>query len=123
MAEPIQGREFVWLRSSTSTEAVSLLVSRFPLVLDLGDSERELVDFGAFYTYGLFAAEIVRRGEEDLLRRVAEFINHLATSKDSFLEELARDELLQTIAAVPEVDQRVSQYLGSEALQMRQQIS
>ena len=78
---------------------------------------------GAFYAYGIFSNEIVKRGADEMfLREVAEFINELATSNDSYLEELAWIGILEAIADMPEIDEKLNRYLGAKALEMRKQI-
>jgi hypothetical protein len=119
VAEGIQGDNFVWHRSSSDADAIGLLVRRFPFVLDLGESEQELAEMGAFYAYGIFTREIVKRAlDEDLLRNAAEFVNDLAMSNDSYLESLACIGILEAIVDTPEVEERLSRYLGGKALEM-----
>jgi hypothetical protein len=123
VTERIEGPGFVWLRSSTDTEAVALLVRRFPFVLELGESEQELAGMGAFYTYSVFAHEVAKRlFDEDLLRRTGEFVNELAMSHDSYLEDLACVGILEAIVDTPEVDEKLMKYLGAKALEMRKEL-
>jgi hypothetical protein len=123
VTERIEGQGFVWLRSSTDIEAVALLVRRFPFMLELGESEQELAVMGAFYAYGLLAREIVARAlDEDFLRDAAKFVNELATSNDSYLENLACIGILEAIVDTPEVDEKLMKYLGAKALEMRKKL-
>ena len=120
--ERIEGSGFVWLRSSTGTEAVALLIRRFPFMLELGESEQELAEMGAFYAYGVFAREVVTRADEDFLRDAAKFVNELAVSNDSYLENLACLGILEAIVDTPEVDEKLMKYLGAKALEMRKEL-
>ena len=123
VTERIEGPGFVWLRSSTDIDAVALLVGRFPFMLELGESEQELAAMGGFYAYGVFAREIVTRAlDEDFLRDAAKFVNDLAMSNDSYLEELARTGILEAIVGTPEVDEKLMNYLGAKALEMRKKL-
>jgi hypothetical protein len=123
VTERINGPGFVWLRSSTDIDAVALLVRRFPFMLELGETEQELAVEGAFYAYGVFAREVVTRAlNEDFLRDAAKFVNELVMSNDSYLEELACIGILAAIVDTPEVDEKLMNYLGATALEMRKKI-
>jgi hypothetical protein len=92
-------------------------------MLELGESEQELAVMGAFYAYGLLAREIVARAlDEDFLRDAAKFVNELATSNDSYLENLACIGILEAIVDTPEVDEKLMKYLGAKALEMRKKL-
>jgi hypothetical protein len=116
MTRDVQGPDFVWKRSATDAEAVSLLVQRFPLLLELGESQEELASTGAFYAYGRLADQITQKmSDASFLSAAAEFINELTLSSDPFLEELAQTGVLEAIAGTPEIARELTKYLGEKA--------
>lgn len=108
--------DFVLLKTCTPAEAVSLLVDRFPIMLDLGESLDELKETGPFYAYDRFGAEVTNRAnDEEFLRQVCLFIDELAASKDLLLEDVLVVSLLETFAEDPAVAAKVEILVGEKA--------
>jgi len=100
----------------TSAEAVALLVERFPMVLDLGESQQELVKTGAFYAYDRFASEAQNRvNDPNFLRLIGFFIDELAESKEPLLQELLIVSLLEKLAEEPKVAAKFEPHIGEKA--------
>ncbi len=86
------------------SDALRLLWARFPELSqqfgDPDDPDPETPE--PHYSYSLFAEEVLRRKEDKLfLERVCTFINELALSRDSLLEELLATEVLEGLAQDP----------------------
>jgi hypothetical protein len=87
---------FISVKTAGPKEAVSLLLERFPMVLDLGESREELEDTGPFYAYNQFASEVQKRvNDEDFLKAVCTFMDELAASNDPLLENLLTVSVLE----------------------------
>jgi len=97
----------------TATDAVSLLVSRFPAF-------KQTIDEDDLWTsphiaYGLLATEVLDKGTDSLLGAAARFIDELANSGDSLLEELLVIDVLEGIAQEPDVARRLRAKIGPKS--------
>lgn len=82
----------------TGTDAVALLIERFPTLRERVDHPDDLFEM-PHVTYGLLATEVLENSESEvLLSRVAQFIDELADSGDHLLEELLVIDVLEGIA-------------------------
>lgn len=92
----------------------------FPELLELF-SEEELRPAGATGTYifheDYFAEFIARRSsDEAMLRRIAGYIEHLASSSDKALQNLAEIGILENLVA--KKDHRVAPFLGPASTEL-----
>ncbi|MCZ2155129.1 MAG: hypothetical protein LC114_14725 [Bryobacterales bacterium] len=85
----------------TAFEAVSLLVGRFPALKSTVDEDDLWTS--PHIAYSLLATEVLERRTTSTLAAVAEFIDELADSGDSLLEELLVIDVLEGIAQDPDV--------------------
>ena len=98
---------FIIRRTMQPEEAVQLLLQRFPWLRELGDSDAELIRFGPYYAYGVFAREANRRVEDsEFLQSLASFVDELAESADRLLEDLVVIEIFEEAAGHPLVRQK-----------------
>ncbi len=111
---------FIIRKTWTPIEAVSLLIRRFPVVLDLGESESELKQVGPYYAYANFAGRILPDLSDKSVRNsVVKFIDELAESQDSLLEDVLITSVLEKIAEDPERSHEIRlelQQKGAELL-------
>lgn len=96
--------------------AVTLLVDRFPEVLARVDSPQDAFTASPYMAYGLFAQEIVEKNEDDaFLKKASGFINELAESRDSLLEEVLVVSVLERIAEDVYLADKMKAQLGDKA--------
>jgi hypothetical protein len=104
------------LKKLTPAEAVSLLIERFPMVLDLGESREELIDTGPFYAFERFASEALKRkSDKNFLQLVGFFVDELAESKDPLLQELLVVSVLEKLAEDPNAAVKLIPHMGEKA--------
>lgn len=85
-----------------ATDAIALLVGRFP-ALQRTVHEDDLLE-SPHIAYGLLATEVLENSSDELLlNEAARFIDDLANSGDSLLEELLVIDVLEGIAQDPDV--------------------
>jgi hypothetical protein len=78
-------------------EALALLRSRFPELASEFSALPEMDATDAYHVYGCFAAQaMLRRGDEAFMSRVFQFVNELAASLDSTLDDLLAFSVLET---------------------------
>jgi hypothetical protein len=107
---------FILVKTVTPAEAVSLLVDRFPFMLDLGESLEELKETGPFYTYVLFGEQVKRKqNDAAFLRLVSGFIDELAASNDWLLEEVLVVSLLEKLAEDPGLAAKLDVLISEKA--------
>jgi hypothetical protein len=96
--------------------AVALLVDRFPEVLARVDSPQDAFTASPYMAYGLFAQEIIEKEEDNtFLKKASGFINELAESRDSLLEEVLVVSVLERIAEDVSLTDRVKVQLRDKA--------
>jgi hypothetical protein len=106
---------FVIVPTMTSREVVSLLLDRFPALRDVVCPDEESLKL-ATCVYDSFAAEVIKGVDDrEFLESVIAFINDIAESTDRLLREVLVVDLLEGIAANPEVARKVSRVVGEEA--------
>lgn len=106
-----------------ASEAVSLLLNRFPVVRQLVGSADDLNLAPPFYAYERFAGEIHHRvNDETFMISVGEFINELADTNDPLLENVLWVTILEKIAEDPLVSTRTKGYLGLKAKEMLEEV-
>lgn len=99
----------------TGTEAVALLVRRFPVLKERVDHVEELFET-PHVSYGLLATEVLQNTDDSvLLNKVATFMDELASSGDDLLEEFLVIDLLEGIAQAPEMAERFGSMIGPKA--------
>jgi len=99
---------FIIRKTCTPVEAVSLLVRRFPVVLDLGETKSELEQQGPYYAYANFASRILADLNDKSVRdSVVKFIDELAESQDTLLEDVLITSILEKIAEDPELSHNI----------------
>jgi hypothetical protein len=101
-------------------DAVSLLVSRFPAL-------RETVDKDSLWTsphiaYGLLATDLLEEGTTSSLNEVAQFVDELASSGDSLLEELLIVDLLEGIAQDANLARRLRAKIGPKSATLLERV-
>jgi hypothetical protein len=103
--------------------ALAVLVDRFPEVLARVDSPQDAFMAPPYLGYGLFAQEIVTRREDDaFLNKASRFIDELAESGDSVLEEVLVVSVLERIAEDASLAQKVKAKLRERARNMMKQV-
>ena len=101
----------------TGTEAVTLLVKRFPVVKDRVDDPNDLFET-PHVTYGLLATEVLENVQDQgLFKDLCKFIDELANSGDDLLEELLVIDVLEGLAQNPELAARVGSCVSPKALE------
>jgi hypothetical protein len=96
--------------------AISLLIDRFPVLRQRVDDPGDLL-IGPHFAYSLLATEALdRHTDEAFLDSVVEFINDLATSGDSLLEEVLVVDILEGIAQDPNLSNRIKANMSPKAL-------
>jgi|SRR3954447_3684353 hypothetical protein len=111
--------DFTLVRTFTPAEALALLVKRFPLVVQLGESEEELSETGPYYAYGVFASEAAgRAADPEFVRELARFANELAQSGDPLLRDLLITTIFEELAVDPELAARLKNFLGLKAREL-----
>jgi|HubBroStandDraft_6_1064221.scaffolds.fasta_scaffold07195_5 hypothetical protein len=83
------------------SDALRLIRARFPeLSKQFGDPDNiDPETPEPYYSYGLLVKEVLKREDEaPLIQRVIDFINELALSRESLLEDLVGVELLEGLA-------------------------
>src|SRR3989442_15834155 len=99
----------------TGTEAVALLMERFPALKEKVGDPNDLFEM-PHVTYGLLATELVENSaDEGLLDAASRFINDLANSGDSLLEELLVIDILEGLAQDPDLARRISGRINPKA--------
>lgn len=100
----------------TATDAVELLILRFPTLKARVDHPDDLFEM-PHVTYGLLATEVLEnRNDEVLLRRVARFVDELANSGDSLLEELLVIDVFEGIAQAPDMTGKLKTKITPKAI-------
>lgn len=106
----------------TATDAVALLVERFPILKERVDDPGDLFEM-PHVTYGLLATEVLdNSGDDVLLTTVAEFIDELANSGDSLLEELLVIDILEGLAQDPGIARRISARINPKAVEFLERV-
>lgn len=101
----------------TGTEAVTLLVERFPTLEQRVDDPQDLFET-PHVTYGLLATEALENVQDQhLFRALCRFIDELASSGDDLLEELLVINVLEGIAQDPDLAARVGSCVSPRALE------
>jgi hypothetical protein len=96
-------------------QAIHLLIDRFPILNRRVEDPDDLVG-APHFAFSLLAAETLeRRTDEAFLDRVGEFIDDLANSGDSLLEEVLVIDVLEGIAQDPDLARRMGQRINSKS--------
>jgi hypothetical protein len=103
--------------------AIALLVDRFPEILARVESPQDAFMAPPYLAYGLFAQEIVTRKEDDtFLNRASGFVDELAESGDSLLEEVLVVSVLERIAEDASLADKLKARLREKAKNMMRQV-
>lgn len=87
------------VKTMTNSEAVLLLLDRFP---ELGNES--LSDDEPYYAYGLLGSEIqARKNNPVFIEVVCKFVTELANSRDPLLKDILITCVLERIAEDPEL--------------------
>ncbi len=106
---------FVLVPTMTPRDVVSFLLNRFPETCELVCPDEDCFEQPT-RVYDSFAAEVVKRVDElDFFESVTRFIDDIAESKDPLLGTVLVIDLLEGIAADPDVAGRVSRAVGENA--------
>lgn len=115
--------DFIVKKGWTPDEACSLLLRRFPQLLQPQENVEDLEKSGPYYAYGVFASEAVRRlHEPGFLASLASFINELADSDDTLLSDLLTTTILEELAQDLDTASIVRTHLGPKARNMMAQV-
>ncbi len=98
----------------TGTDAVTLLLNRFPALTDRVDDRSDLFEM-PHVAYGLLATEVLEKGDDQLLLKAAHFIDELANSGDDLLEELLTIDVLEGIAQDPNLAAKIRSKISPKA--------
>ena len=100
----------------TASDAVSLLLEKFPMMLQLVESPDDLLIAAPFHAYESFASEIERKlHDKAFLDSAASFINELAESGDPLLENVVTVSVLERLASDPSIAAEIKRYIGTRA--------
>ena len=101
----------------TGTEAVKLLIERFPSLKQRVDDPNDLFEM-PHLSYDLLAAE-ARENVHDmvLFENLCKFIDELGNSGDDLLEEFLVIDVLEGIAQDPDLAKRVGSCISPKALE------
>lgn len=106
----------------TDEDAISLLVTRFPILRTKIDDPEDLVT-GPHYAYSLLANEILEnRNDEELLKAASAFINELANSGNGLLEELLVVDVLEGLAENPDLARHFAERVGPKAATLLERV-
>jgi hypothetical protein len=101
----------------TATDAVALLIERFPTLRKRVDHSDDLFEM-PHVTYGLLATEVLENSNDEvLLSKVARFVDELANSGDDLLEEFLVIDVLEGIAQDPVLAKRLGSCISPKALE------
>jgi hypothetical protein len=108
----------------TASEAVSLLVTRFPALAEMVDGLDELQELAPpFYAYELFAGDVAKRVHDNsFMNDVGGFIDELVSMKDPLIENVLWVSVLEKIAENPSAATEIKRYLGNEARTMLESV-
>lgn len=110
-----EGVNFIRVRTMTPREVVSLLLSRFPAIRDLICPDQDCLDLPTV-VYDSFAAEVIKKADDpDFFESVIRFIDEIAESKDPLLSTVLVIDVLEGIAADPQVARKVSGAISENA--------
>lgn len=99
----------------TGTDAVALLIERFPALMERVDDHSDLFEM-PHVTYGLLGTELLENsGDEALFNGVSQFIDELANSGDDLLEELLVINVLEGIAQDSNLATKLSTRISPKA--------
>jgi hypothetical protein len=103
--------------------AIVLLVDRFPEVLARVEAPQDAFMAPPYLAYELFAEEVVARREDDaFLNKASGFIDELAESGDSLLEEVLVVSVLEHIAQDVSVADKLKTKLRERARGMMKKV-
>lgn len=107
--------DFTLVPTMSPREVVSLLLGRFPAMRDLICPDEPCFEEPT-RVYDSFAAEVVRRADDlGFFASVVSFINDIAESKDPLLSTVLVIDLLEGIAADPDVARKLSGDISEHA--------
>jgi hypothetical protein len=109
--------DFVYVRTRTPSEVLSLLLFRFPGVRELAGSDDELHLAEPFHAYELLAQNVRRRADDQaFLAAVGKFIDELVEDRgDELVQAVLTTSLLEGIAEDPEATAALMGFLGANA--------
>lgn len=120
MPEKIEGPGFIWTKTLSSSEAVTMLIGKFPFMQQLIDEDDFELPYAA---YECFASEAHRRTQDPaFMKSVGAFIDELADSSDPLLRDILWVSVLGKIAEEPLVALESKKYINPKAAAMLDEV-